>query len=331
VRTAPAVERLLQAGAGLIGRTVSDELAFSLEGENVHDGTPVNPACPDRLPGGSSSGSAVAVASGLCDFALGTDTGGSVRVPASFCGVAGFRPSHGAISLEGVIPFAPSYDTIGWFARDGRTLASVGEALLGVPLADAVAPTRFLVARDAFSLADARCADALLRAAGRFRPVDSIDVFAGEEADFLEAYRVLQGAEIWQSLGAWIEAERPRFGPAIAARFADAAAVTAAEVAAWIPLRRRIAERLRAMVAPGTALLLPTSPTIALRRDADGEARGAFYRAALTLTSIAGHAGLPQVTLPVAESRGCPLGLSIIACSQGDAALLALAAGTKID
>jgi amidase len=331
LRTAPAVARLLQAGAGLIGRTVSDELAFSLEGENVHDGTPVNPACPDRLPGGSSSGSAVAVASGLCDFALGTDTGGSVRIPASFCGVAGFRPSHGAISLAGVIPFAPSYDTIGWFARDGRTLAAVGEVLLGMPLADAVAPRRFLVARDAFALADARCADELLRAAGRFRPVDSIDVFAGEEADFLEAYRVLQGAEIWQSLGAWIEAERPRFGPAIAARFADAAAVTRAQVAAWIPVRRRIAERLRALVTPGTALLLPTSPTIALRKDADGAARGAFYRAALTLTSIAGHAGLPQVTLPVAETGGCPLGLSIIAWSEGDASLLALAPGMKID
>ena len=110
--------RRLRAGATLIGKTITDELAFSLEGRNVHYGSPINPACPDRLPGGSSSGSAVAVAAGLADFALGTDTGGSVRVPANFVGVFGFRPSHGAISLDGVVPFAPSYDTIGWFARD---------------------------------------------------------------------------------------------------------------------------------------------------------------------------------------------------------------------
>ena len=328
-QTSPAVVRLLAAGAELIGRTVSDELAFSLEGENVHDGTPVNPACPDRLPGGSSSGSAVAVASRLCDFALGTDTGGSVRIPASFCGLYGFRPTHGRIPVAGVIPFAPSYDTIGWFARDGRTLAAVGEVLLGGACTGAAAPTRFLVARDAFALAEPHCAEALLRHAQRFGPVDAIDVFAGEQTGFLEAYRVLQGAEIWRSLGAWIESTKPRFGPAIAERFADAAAITAAQVAACLAVRERIAGRLRALVPKGTALLLPTSPTIALRKDADGETRGAFYRAALTLTSVAGHAGMPQLTLPAASVVGCPIGLSIIGAADDDLPLLAL--GCAID
>jgi amidase len=322
-RTAPAVARLLTAGAELIGRTVSDELAFSLEGENVHDGTPVNPACPDRLPGGSSSGSAVAVALRLCDFALGTDTGGSVRIPASFCGLYGFRPTHGRIPLDGVIPFAPTYDTIGWFARDGRTLAAVGEVMLGGIGTDA--PTRFLIASDAFALAEPRCADLLLRRAARFRPADAIEVFAGDQTEYFEAYRVLQGAEIWRSLGPWIEATKPSFGPAIAGRFADAAAIAAHQVAAYQPVRRRIAGRLRALVPEGTALLLPSSPTIALPRDSGGEVRGAFYRAALTLTSIAGHAGLPQVSLPVASIEGCPLGLSIIGAKYGDLPLLALA------
>ena len=323
-RTAPAVARLLAAGAELIGRTVSDELAFSLEGANVHDGTPVNPACPDRLPGGSSSGSAVAVASRLCDFALGTDTGGSVRIPASFCGLYGFRPTHGRIPLDGVIPFAPSYDTIGWFARDGRTLAAVGEVMLGGVAPGASAPVRFLIARDAFALAAPRVAEQLLLQAARFHPVDAIDVFAGEQAEFLECYRVLQGAEIWQSLGSWIEAAKPRFGPAIADRFAGAAAIAANQVAAYLPVRRRIAERLRALVPKGTALLLPTSPTIALPKDAGGEVLGEFYRAALTLTSIAGHAGLPQLSLPVASIDGCPLGLSIIGPKDDDLPLLAL-------
>ena len=144
----------LAAGARLVGKTVTDELAFSLEGENAHYGTPVNPACPERLPGGSSSGSAVAVAAGLVDFALGTDTGGSVRVPASFTGVFGFRPTHGRVSTQGVVEFAPSYDTVGWFARTADVLNLVGETLLdGTP---DVPLRRLVLVRDAFAMADAR-------------------------------------------------------------------------------------------------------------------------------------------------------------------------------
>ena len=133
VRSAECVTRLLAAGATMVGKTLSDELAFSLEGRNAWDGTPVNPAVPGALPGGSSSGSASVVAAGLVDFALGTDTGGSVRVPASFCGVYGFRPTHGRVSLDGVVPLAASYDTVGWLARSGAVLARVGAVLLGEP------------------------------------------------------------------------------------------------------------------------------------------------------------------------------------------------------
>ena len=151
-RSAPVVEKALAAGATLIGKTVTDELAFSLEGRNVHHSRLVNPVCPGRLPGGSSSGSAVAVAGRLVDFALGTDTGGSVRVPANFLGLFGFRPSHGAISLEGVVPFAPSYDTVGWFARDAKTLAQVGDALL--PRKSGTTITKLKLHDDAFALVD---------------------------------------------------------------------------------------------------------------------------------------------------------------------------------
>src|SRR5262245_40397488 len=130
-RTAPAIERLLAAGATLVGKSCTDELAFSLDGINVHYGTPLNPRFPDRLPGGSSSGSASAVAAGLCDFALGSDTSGSIRVPASYCGVYGFRPSHGAVPIDGVVPLAPAFDTVGWLARDAAMLRRSGRILLG--------------------------------------------------------------------------------------------------------------------------------------------------------------------------------------------------------
>jgi amidase len=322
---APTVARLLDAGARLAGKTVTDELAFSLEGANAHDGTPRNPRCPDRLPGGSSSGSAVAVAAGLVDVALGTDTGGSVRVPASFCGVFGFRPSHGRLPLDGVMPFAPSYDTMGWFARDGATLARVGAALLGG--AAAAAPSRFLLARDAFELCDPPCAAALLSKAESIGIHRWVSLFDDQQAHWLECYRVLQGSEIWSCLGPWIASTQPRFGAAIAPRFADAAQIAPALVEEYIAVRRSIAARLAALLPAGTALVLPTAPCIAPLKDSLGAAMGEFYRRALTLTSAAGHAGLPQLSLPVAEVDGCPVGLSLLAGRGGDEALLAFAAG----
>jgi amidase len=320
VQSAPAVQKLLHAGATLSGKTITDELAFSLEGVNAHYGTPLNAACPDRIPGGSSSGSAAAVAAGLADVALGTDTGGSVRVPASFCGLFGFRPSHDAIPLAGVIPFAPSYDTIGWFARDLATLVAVGDVLL--PAAAPVPLRRLLLVRDGFALADATVAAALRKASETLGVDGEIAVFDGEESDWLACYRVLQGAEIWRELGPWITATRPRFGPAIAPRFADAATITADDVARFAPRRAGFIRRLRALLADGTGLVIPTAPCIALRKDASGEEIGAFYPRALTLTSIAGHAGLPQITVPAAEVEGCPIGLSILAAAGHDRTLL---------
>jgi amidase len=128
--TAPAVQKLLEAGANLIGKAQSDELCYSLSGENVHYGTPENAAAPGRIPGGSSSGSAAAVAAGLCDFALGTDCGGSVRIPASYCGLLGIRPGLGQVPADGVLEFAPSFDVVGWFAKTGMLMQRVGDVLL---------------------------------------------------------------------------------------------------------------------------------------------------------------------------------------------------------
>src|SRR4029077_2005177 len=152
-RHAWAVQRLLDAGATLIGKTITDEVSLGIVGENAFYGTPVNSRAPDRVPGGSSSGSAAAVAAGLCDTALGTDTGGSVRVPASFCGLYGIRPTHGRLDVTGMMPQAPSSDTTGWFARDARTFARVSDVMLGEPT-PATLPTRLVIAVDAFGLAD---------------------------------------------------------------------------------------------------------------------------------------------------------------------------------
>src|SRR6476646_1042903 len=155
-----AVQTLLDAGATLIGKTITDEVSLGILGENAFDGTPKNVRAPGRVPGGSSSGSAAAVAAGICDTALGTDTGGSVRVPASFCGLYGIRPTHGRLPVTGMLPQAPTSDTTGWFARDAGTFAKVASVMLGEPLPSAL-PDRLIVAVDAFAFADPEVGAAL--------------------------------------------------------------------------------------------------------------------------------------------------------------------------
>ena len=148
-RTAPIVQKLLDSGARLVGKTITDELAFSMSGKNAHFGTPVNGGAPDRIPGGSSSGSAAAVSNGLCDFALGTDTGGSVRAPANHCGLFGIRPTHGRVSLEACHDLSPSFDTCGFFTRDGRPFRASARLCSGrirrlcpINLGSSLRPTR---------------------------------------------------------------------------------------------------------------------------------------------------------------------------------------------
>lgn len=322
---APAVALLRAAGAQLVGKTITDELAFSLEGENAHHGTPRNPRAPGRLPGGSSSGSAVAVAAGLADLALGTDTGGSVRVPASFCGVWGMRPTHGRIALQGVLPFAPSYDTVGWMAHSAELLARAGSVLLRTPQGGPVRQLRLCIAQDAIALAEPAVQVALLSAAARLGIRESVRAFAEPWEEWLDAYAMLQGLEIQASLGGWIRERRPRFGANIAPRFEAVLALHPAAGERWRAWRLRASERLVTALGADEAWLIPAAPTVALDHDAGNEERGAFYRHALALGALAGHAGLPQVVLPIAQAQGLPVGVSLIAGPGNDERLLALA------
>ncbi|MFM0665077.1 amidase [Paraburkholderia sediminicola] len=330
-RHAPCVGALLDAGAALDGKTITDELAYSLEGANHHDGTPLNPRWPRALPGGSSSGSASAVAGSEVDFALGTDTGGSVRVPAAFCGLWGMRPSHDAISLEGVLPFAPCFDTVGWFARSIDVLAAVGDVLLPEAVSPATASgqpiclTRVVeafAARERNEPDDALRLDALARSLGADT---SLDLFAGDEARWLACYQIVQDLEIDASLGDWIRATQPRFGPSIAARFARLETLDRKQAAQWRATQRELRSALDAMLGLDTVLLIPTTPVALLPKDASGAAIGRFYDDALTMNAIAAIGGLPQITLPFTDEIDRPLALSIIGARGSDRALLAFA------
>ncbi|MEW5297920.1 MAG: hypothetical protein WDW36_001098 [Sanguina aurantia] len=405
--TAPAVQLLLDAGANLRGKTHMDELAYSLNGENVHYGTPVNPAAPGRVPGGSSSGSAVAVAAGDAPLSLGSDTGGSVRIPASYVGSLGMRPTHGRITLAGGRPLAPSFDTVGWFARDAAVLRAAGHVLLGTPMppiiseeqaaaasstehtdaasgssssssssaaaeptgqgnhsgaaaapapavgesvaaafiaavnaAEAQPTCRWLVGRDAFDLADTSTGAAIYDALsvdfekimgilGRPTEIDIAPPLADQQlgslASWLEVFRVCQAYEVWQEHGEWVSSHNPDFGPGISQRFTAASKITQEQAEAAGAQRATITAHMLTLLGKDGILSLPTAPGPAPLLQSDPATLEDWRKRMISLTCIAGLAGLPQVSLPVGFVEGCPVGLSLIGPPGSDESLLLLA------
>ena len=325
---APVVQKLLDAGARMVGKTITDELAFSLNGQNFHYGTPRNAVTPDRVPGGSSCGSASAVGHGVVDLALGSDTGGSVRIPACLNGIFGIRPTYGAVDIAGVMPLAPSFDTVGWFARDAQTLRRAGEVLLPADRAG-IALNRLYVARDAFAIADAPVADtvraALSQAALPVAAELDLATELGGLGEWLKRFRRVQPREIWANQGAWIEARKPKFGPEIAERFALAKSVSATPEGDDQEFRARVAAHLDRLLGLDGVLLTPTAGTIAPRLDAGKDELAQFRDRTLSLTSIAGLGRLPQVQVPAGLVDGAAVGLSLIGPRGSDRALLRLA------
>jgi len=326
---APVVKQILDAGAVFLGKTITDELAFSLNGQNAHYGTPVNPAAPDRIPGGSSSGSASAVAGGLVDFALGTDTGGSVRAPASYCGLFGLRPTHGAISLEGCMPLAPSFDTAGWFTRDAPHFKRIGDVLL--PAAGRPRPVEPspVVLRDAFSLmfdGPRAALEALFtKAEAALGTFDETDISPAGLDEWLAVFRIAQGHEIWQVHGAWIEARKPEFGPGVKERFEWARSITDEQAADAAVARAGVRERVVEATANGQVLVLPTVPSIAPLKVSPIAEIEEFRNRALSILCISGLSGLPQMTVPLTQWEGAPLGLSLLGPEGSDRLLIDLA------
>ncbi len=328
--TAEAVRQLLDAGASMLGKTHTDELAYSLTGENIHYGTPVNSRDSRRIPGGSSSGSAAAVAGGLVDFALGSDCGGSVRLPASYCGILGMRPTHGRVSLRGAIPFGPSFDVAGWFACDADVLDRVGRVLLREQ-SRSPRPSRLLIASDAFALVDSAVSTALESAVAevskRFDSQDEVVVSADGLEVWFEVFRVLQAAEVWSNHGKWVTQTRPALGPGIRERFQWASQVSTDDVTANRARRKEVVHRLDALLGADAVLCLPTSPRVAPFRNTPTDQIEVEYRhQAMCLLCIAGLGGLPQISLPIAALDGMPLGLSLVGPRNSDTALLELAA-----
>lgn len=322
--TAPAVQKLLDAGARFVGKTQTEELAFSMLGQNVHFPHPVNPAAPGRVTGGSSSGSAAAVAGGLADIATGSDTGGSIRAPASFCGLVGLRTTHGAISLKGTMPLAPSFDTFGWFARDIEIYEKVGEVLLGGgstldrPLRIEALDTLLMGPEEVAEYARLASvvADVLGRARETAAPPQSIDALYW-------ATRKLQAREAWDAHGAWIEQPGRKLGEAVFQRFLFGKSISDEDVKRESEIRAAFTAWLRDLLADDGILVMPTVPCPAPRSDAGPQIFSDFREQAIRLLCWSGLSGFPQITLPLGTVADVPFGISLLGPAGSDLALIA--------
>jgi amidase len=335
--TAPAVARLLAAGADLVGMGKMDSLAYSLIGNAGEGAAPRNPMHPERFTGGSTSGPAAAVAGGLADLGLGSDTGGSIRVPAAACELWSIRTTHGRIDVGGTVPLAPSFDTVGLLARDPTVLRDADRALAtddGAAVGAVGAPTEVLVAADTFAWIDPDAANAIARAADAIASAcgcswESTDLRGFTSVETAQLFARVQGREVWAQHGDWVTANRDALLPEVRGRLercrgwaADADDDVAADASAANRLRRAFGE----LVGPGTCLVLPVLPDLLPRRDATDDELLAFRAACVRLTALASLAGAPEVVVPVLhQPTGRTFGVGLVGAAGADRSLLDVA------
>jgi amidase len=316
-RDAWAVRALREAGAAVAGIAQTDELAFSLSGTNGHYGTPPNPAAPGLVTGGSSSGPAAAVATAQADIGLGTDTAGSIRVPASACGLYGLRPTHGAVPADGVLHLAPSFDTVGWLTADPALLAAVGSVLLPPGPKPADPPRRLL---------------SPISPNGRGRllgdtlglPIVTDPVLGPDEiTDLLAAFRAVQAAEAWSLHGRWITENPGALRADVEARFRAGAGMDPDTTKRAATVIAGYRSRFLDALGPDTWLVQPAAAGPGHARDASPEEKDAWRLATLRRTVVASAFGLPSCVIPGAVRP--PEGLALTGPPGADHALLGAA------
>ncbi|XP_078441201.1 amidase 1 isoform X2 [Wolffia australiana] len=352
--TAPTVLALIEAGALCVGKTVMDEMAYSINGENKHYGTPINPCAKDRVPGGSSSGSAVAVAAKLVDFSVGSDTGGSVRVPASYCGIFGIRPSHGVVDITGAVPMAQSFDTVGWFARDPAILARVGEVLLPSCHLINNHSARILIPEDCFQKlsplgsrpyrifteSDSPLVGVIHFDLGQYiaHKVPSLSYFMDRLPEMSAmknglpvlsalsyAMQTLQRFEFRVNHGEWVNATKPNLGPGIAERVWEAVKSKEEDAIPYcLTVQAESRSALNELLKDDGILVLPTLPGPPPKLNTEPSLLTDFRLKAFSLLSIAGMSGLCQVTIPLGMDENLPISVSVLARHGGDRFLLDL-------
>ena len=320
---APFLKDLLNEGPVLKGITVCDEFFYSLIGENGHYGTPTNLNAPSCVPGGSSSGSAAALTTDLYDFSIGSDTGGSVRIPASFCGLIGMRPTHNRINTKGVYPMAPSFDTVGWFANNPEIFQKVGNVLLNNIERSNVDFKQYVVAEDLLELCDAEVQDNFNNYINVNIPnINKTRLSTNTKAIIADNFRILQGAEVKENIIPWIEKNKPNISPEIRSRIDMASKITDIEVNRALIFRKTLIDEIEKSLPEGTIAVFPTSPFSAPKSGQDDESLGSFRKRLMELTSIAGMTSRPQITIPRLKDKSGPVGISLLGWKYSDEILL---------
>ena len=325
-QTAPAVQQLLDAGASFVGKVVTDELAFSVIGDNAHFGAPINGAAPDRYAGGSSSGSASSVSCGLCDFSLGTDSGGSVRGPASQCGLFGIRPSFGRISLQGCAGLCPPYDTAGILASSFDAFEKSTRVLIGKdPLQNTNDP-QLLIPEDIYQLFGpeviSQTLPSLEVAEQLWGKAKRVNAAPFDLKIVLQAYQKLQGREVWKHYGNFVEQYRPCFGPGVKERFEFSYQMSLQDLTKEEEICQKTVQHLQQLLEENNILILPTLPGCGLKRNCSASEMANFRSKMSASFCLGGLAGLPWITLPFASFDNAPMGVSIVSRFNSDDWLL---------
>ncbi len=320
---APFLKDLLNEGSVLKGITVCDEFFYSLIGENGHYGTPINLNVPSCVPGGSSSGSAAALTTDLYDFSIGSDTGGSVRIPASFCGLIGMRPTHNRINTEGVYPMAPSFDTVGWFANNVGIFQKVGEVLLDKMDKSDVNFRQFVIAEDLLELCDAAVQENFNNYIKNNLPsIDKNRISKISKDIIADNFRILQGNEVKINIIPWIEKNKPKISPEIKSRIDMASKITDIEVSKALTFRENLIDEIKKSLPEGTIAVFPTAPFSAPKSGQDDESLGFYRKRLMQLTSIAGMTSRPQISIPKLKDKTGPVGISLLGWQDSDEILL---------
>ena len=319
VRPTPAadcqlVRTLRAAGAACAGKTHLHEFAYGITGENPHYGDCEHPQFPGRTTGGSSSGSAAAVSAGIVPFAIGTDTGGSVRLPAAFCGLFGFRLTPHDRFIADAIPLASSFDTAGWFTANAEDMHLVTRTLCGIE-PSASSPRGCYLARPGLDAATATaCLDASRRL-GSSAEADLHRELTAVFSDAVEIYSTLVAAEAWQVHKNWFEPFRSRYDPFVWNRLDRARTIGVGEIERARNRLAQVRETWSAFFRDHDFLVLPAAPFGALTKpECTLETRNRI----LTLTAPASLGGRPVLTVPVALPSGLTTGLQVVvrdACS----------------
>ncbi|MDD9302468.1 MAG: glutamyl-tRNA amidotransferase [Desulfobacter sp.] len=324
VVNAICIEQLLCEGGIFKGKTKSDELAYSLMGVNSFYGTPINSKAPDRIPGGSSSGSASAVAGGRVDFAMGTDTGGSIRVPASNCGVWGYRPSHGIISVAGVLPLAPSFDTVGIISQNGQILEKVMQVLLAQDMSRHRDVPTICFIDDIFKISDQTIEQASRTIQNKIicnfktqtLTLAEITAFNSDFNALFLQLGFLLSTEIWNTFGSWVKTKRPKLSAAVEFSLCDyAESASRNDIQNMLSAQKKFQNNLNKFLCAGNVLCFPTTVDLSPRLDQitpdflDGD----YVPKAMGVNAVSSLSCTPQITIPIPEAKGIPVGLSFVA------------------